>query len=167
MKKVKYSPEQWSEHGAGKSAPCDKSVHVRLSKPGTVQVDIGDGFKNVVYGDEFKIELPRAGKIKCDQEYSLFVGTDVSYKSEGVPLTNMDKRPGMSAVEQIVKAALREKEIRDALKAVERRRANYQQQQKRIAEGLQEPSDEDLVDPDPIVAEPDPVAEPENPGASL
>lgn len=147
MKSIKFDPSAWAQAKAGASLPCDENVHVRLATPGTLEIDIGGGYRLVGYGDEFKVTLSRPGRVRSpNADFTLYVGYDVSVAVIEAPFTNFDKRPGDSSAERMVKRAFKEKAVNDALARIERKRADYAAQQTRIANGVNE--DPDLADPD-------------------
>ena len=159
MQSIKYDPDQWVDLKATKDAPCPAETHIRLASPGTVSVDLGSGWRVIGHGSEFKISLPNAGKIKADKDYSLFVSIDTTVEQIGVPLTNFDKRPGMSSIEKMIKAQFLEKALKDKLKANQRLEADRKTNQDRVDKGLQ---DENPIapEPEPPVVEPTPDPEP-------
>lgn len=157
MQTIKYDPAAWLDFGASKSAPCPKDAHVRLSQPGSVSVDLGSGFRVVGYGTEFKLSLPLSGKVKCDVPFSVYVGTEVEVQQLGVPLTNMDKRPGESSVERMVRQVLREKEVRQALERKARLEQDRKTHEQRFAKGLQDDNPMPEPEPEPDSAEPEPT----------
>lgn len=149
MSTVKYHPDEWVDLAKATSAPCPQNFQIRLHQPGAVEVDLGSGFRNIGYGTEFKIQLPHAGKVKCSQPSSIFVGMSVETHSQGVPLTNFDKRPGMSSVERMVKQTIMESRLKDKLAREQRLELDREHNQNRVDRGLQ--------DENPIPPEPEPV----------
>lgn len=149
MQNIKYDPEQWVDVKAGGNAPCPRKLHVKLKNPSAVEVDFGDGkYRLIGYGTEIKATLPAAGKVRSESAFAVFVGTDVETVCQGQPLTNFDKRPGASAVEQMIRRAFREKALQDRAKAEARARANFELNEKRKEKGLQEGNE--VKDPDDV-----------------
>lgn len=159
MKNLKFDPDAWVQAGKGNSIPCGNVVHVRLATPGTLEVDIGKGYRLVGYGDEFKITLPAGGRVRSpNSDISVYAGYDVSVEVTEAPFTNFDKRPGDSAVERMIARAFKEKSVKDALARLERKRDDFKAQQKRKQKGIVE--DVELPDPDAPPPEPPVVEEP-------
>ena len=148
MKTVKYDPEQWVDFGKDKTAPCPSETHIVLAAAGTVSVDLGDGWRIIGHGDEFKISLPRPGKIKANQAFAVFVGIDTVVSQLGVPLTNFDKRPGLSSVERMVKSTILEANLKERLAREKRKEQDRKMNQQRVDEGLQ---DENPIEEEPVV----------------
>lgn len=157
MQTVKYDPEAWVHQAKDKSLPCGQEVHIRLLGPGTVSVDLGDGKHAVAYGQEMKISLPRPGKIYADVPFMVHAGVETAVQSMGAPLTNMDKRPGQSSAELIIARQFRERDLKARLAAEERRRADWEHQQRRIEAGLQD--EENTAPPPPPPEEEEAVTE--------
>lgn len=138
MKSIKYDPEAWFDVKATKFIPCPKQVHIRLSKPGTVKVDQNGEVRLIGYGDEFKITLTTEGKITADVDYTVYIATDTIIEQIGVPLTNFDKRPGMSAVERMIKTQFKEQQLIERSKAEKRKEHDRETNKLRMQQGLQE-----------------------------
>jgi len=155
MQTIKYDPSAWVDLAKDKSAPCSKEVHLRLSTPGTVSVDLGSGWRNVAFGTEFKLVLPSSGKVKCSVPFSIFAGVETEVAQLGEPLTNFDKRPGTSSVERMIAQQFRGKQVLD--QAARRHRAEQDRiaNQIRVDEGKQEKIPDTVPQPEP---EPEPAA---------
>lgn len=138
MQNLKYDPDAWLDFAANKAVPCPAQLHLRLSEPGTVHVDLGGGYRLLGYGSELKVTLPSSGKVKCDVPYAIHVGVDTAVKQTGAPFTNFDKRPGESAIERMVRKSQREFEVEQALKREARRRLDREMNARRVAQGLQD-----------------------------
>lgn len=141
MQNITFNPHEWAQAAPGKSLACGKVVHVRLSAPSAVEVDIGDGYRVVGHGTEFKITLPASGRIRASAAtLCLHVPPDrpQGVGSDGAPFTNFDKRPGESAIETMVRRTLREGQVKDALARAARRQHDLALNDKRVAKGLQE-----------------------------
>lgn len=158
MKNLKYDPNAWIDFKAAKAAPVPSFFHVRLSSPGTVEVDLGDGWRIIGHGEEFKIQMPRPGQVRASVAYAVFVSIDTEIEQLGVPLTNFDKRPGMSSVERMVKQSILEARLQEKLAREKRAQADRETNERRIKAGKQ---DENPIPPEPV--EPEPVVEPTEP----
>jgi len=161
MQTIKYDPDAWVHLKANNEAPIPSEAHIRLSKPGTVLLDFGDGFKPVGYGVEFKLVLTRPATVKADQSFSVFISIDNTVQQLGQPLTNFDKRPGMSSVERMIKTQFRERELKQRLAREARAKADHDANQKRVEDGLQDENPvPDPTPPPPPTPEPEPSPEP-------
>lgn len=158
MKNVKFDPEAWVQAQAGNSVPCGKRVHIKLAVPGTVEVDLGKGYRLVGYGDEMKITLPSGGRVRSpNADIAVYADYDVSAEPTDAPFTNFDKRPGGSSVERMIQTAMREAELKRIASKQERDRANFKMMEKLKAKGVVD--EHDVPDPDYVPPEPDPVVE--------
>lgn len=147
MKRVKFDPEAWVQAQAGNSIPCGRQVHVKLSVPGTVEVDLGKGYRLVGYGDEMKITLPTGGRVRSpNADIAVYADYDVSAEPTDAPFTNFDKRPGGSSVERMIQTAVREAELKRIAMKQERARANFATMEKLKEKGVVD--DHDVPDPD-------------------
>lgn len=151
MQRIKYDPDAWLDIAANKEAPVPAESQVRLAKPGTLSVKWAGEWRLLGYGTEFKISLPGPAVVKADVAFAVFISVDVAVHSKGVPLTNMEKRPGDSAVERMVKKALLEQKLASRAAAERRRAADKQLAKKRFEAGLED--EQRLVDPPPNVGE--------------
>lgn len=147
MKNVKFDPEAWVQASAGNSIPCGRHVHIKLAVPGTVEVDIGKGYRLVGYGDEMKITLPTGGRIRSpNADIAVYADYDVAAEPTEAPFTNFDKRPGGSSVERMIQSAMREAELKRIAARQERARADFKAMEKLKEKGVID--DHDVPDPD-------------------
>lgn len=153
MKSVKFDPEAWVQAQAGNSIPCGRHVHIKLAVPGTVEVDLGKGYRLVGYGDEMKITLPTGGRVRSpNADIAVYADYDVSAEPTEAPFTNFDKRPGASSVERMIQTAMREAELQRIAAKQDRARANFQTMEKLKEKGVID--DHDVPDPDEVPEEP-------------
>lgn len=155
MKSVKFDPEAWVQAQAGNSIPCGRHVHIKLAVPGTVEVDLGKGYRLVGYGEEMKITLPTGGRIRSpNADIAVYADYDVSAEPTEAPFTNFEKRPGVSSVERMIQTAMREAELQRIAAKQDRARANFQTMEKLKDKGVID--DHDVPDPDaPVEPAPD------------
>lgn len=147
MKTVKFDPEAWVQAQAGNSIPCGRFVHIKLAVPGTVEVDIGKGYRLVGYGEEMKITLPVGGRIRSpNADIAVYADYDVSVEPSEAPFTNFDKRPGGSSVERMIQTAMREAELKRIASKQDRARANFQTMELLKEKGIID--EHDVPDPD-------------------
>lgn len=164
MQNIKYDPDQWLDVAKGKAVPCPREVHLRLCEPGRVSVKIGEVWRHVAYGTELKIGLSAPSEIQCSVAYSIFVGTDVEVEQIGQPLTNFDKRPGLSAVERMVRQTIMEARLDERVKREERAAHDRAMNAKRVAAGQQETNPVPAEPVEPVEGPVDePVTEPADP----
>lgn len=154
MQTVKFHPDLWKQVEKGKSVKCTRFSHLRLQAEGNVEVDLGNGYQFVVRTTECKLELPAEGRVRCTEAFAILETVDVGVKQQGVPLTNFDKRSGVSAAEAMVRRALREKAIKEQSQKIARDAANRALNKKRVEEGLQEADPTEPQEPEPQ-SEPD------------
>lgn len=147
MKNMKFDPTAWVEGKANEAVPCGRIAQVRLAKPGALEYNQGDGWRLVGHGDEFRVTFPQGGQVRSpDARIAVYAGLDASVPVTEAPFTNLEKKPGLSSAERIVRTTMREYEVARALAAEKRRRGNFQQMEKLKNDGVIE--DHDVPDPD-------------------
>jgi hypothetical protein len=154
MQKLKFDPDAWVQATAGNSVPCGQNVHVRLATPGTVEVDLGKGYRLVGYGTEMKIALPQGGRIRSpNADIAVYAGYNVSVDVNEAPFTNFDKRSDSSSVERMIARSTREAELQRIAAKQKRARADYARMEALKAKGVVQ--DHDVPDPDAPPPPPD------------
>lgn len=165
MQNIKFDPEVWLPFSKGEKVAVRSEFYVKLEKPGSLKANE----VLVGYGTEFKVSCPYPVEIVASEAGVLFERSTAKVVQEGVPLTNMDKRPGLSSVERMIKSAFKEKDMREALERIARREADKKLQAERVKQGLQDENpleEEEPADDDDQEPEPTPQKEPEpNPAA--
>lgn len=132
-----------------------RALEVRLVSPGSVSIVVKGKTYPVGYGSVVKAHIDgnEPFKVLCSSDGAFFAPPSRVVEDKGVPVTNADKRPNYSAVETIVRAALRKHEI-DALAKKQKARAAFNEMQRqRKADGRQDeapkpqPGEADYVPP--------------------
>jgi hypothetical protein len=154
MQNIKFDPAAWIEATAGNSVPCGRNVHVRLALPGTIEVDLGKGYRTVAHGTEMKIALPKGGRIRSpNSDITVYAGYKVDVEVEEAPFTNFDKRSNSSSVERMIMQSTREAELQRIAAKQKRARADFARMEKLKEKGVVQ--DHDVADPDAPPPPPD------------
>ena len=143
MRALKFDPSDWAAIAKGKpfKTVLDEVV-VKLPSEEALYC-AADGrdpqYALVGFGTEFRITLPPGTfLLKSDAQMFVHVPRDSAVSARGEVLTNMDKRPGLSPAERLVREHLRRAEVAAALKEKARRDADIKDQKRRVDAGLQD-----------------------------
>lgn len=156
MQSIKYNPESWHKIPA-EGIALTGSCHVKLEAPGPIFI----GGNLAGYGTEFRAVFEGEEIVKAAKGW-YFLPVPVEVPQIGVPLTNMDKRPGMSEVERMIKAQFLEKALRERAAAERRKQADKETHRKRFEAGLQDenPMEEEPIE-EPVQEQPQAASDPE------